>query len=345
METSTNTAKTIDFRIILGEAIKRKRLYYKWLPIVFVVSCLYIICIPREYVTQTAMAPETENSGGGGMLSSLASSVGLDLSAMETSDAITPLLYPDLMNDNGFVASLFDIEVETADGSLKTNYFDYMKSHQESAWWSKVLNQIKSIFKTEQETGPTQFDPYYLSRRDDDVMNSMRNNIVIDIDKKTGVITVSVSAQDKMVCKIMADSVRSRLQEYITLYRTNKARNDFENYKQQAKQLKAEYDEAARLYSDFYDKNMQVTLQSYKSKLADLGNDMQLKYNSYSAMVAQMNLAQTKVQERTPAFTTLIGASVPIKPAKPKRMFFVLGMVFAAAFCLTIYSIKDYMFK
>jgi len=59
-----------------------------------------------------------------------------------------------------------------------------------------------------------------------------------------------------------------------------------------------------------------------------LENDMQLKFNTYTAMQTQLQQAKAKVQERTPAFTLLKGASVPIKPSGPKRMIFVLGMVF-----------------
>ena len=56
-------------------------------------------------------------------------------------------------------------------------------------------------------------------------------------------------------------------------------------------------------------------------------NDMQLKFNAYSTINTQLQAAKAKVQERTPAFTTLKGAAVPIKPAGPKRMLFVFLML------------------
>jgi LPS O-antigen subunit length determinant protein (WzzB/FepE family) len=36
-----------------------------------------------------------------------------------------------------------------------------------------------------------------------------------------------------------------------------------------------------------------------------------------------MEAAKAKVQERTPVFTIIQGAAVPVKPAGPKRMIFV----------------------
>ena len=51
----------------------------------------------------------------------------------------------------------------------------------------------------------------------------------------------------------------------------------------------------------------------------DLENDMQLQYNNYNALNAQVIAAKAKVQEVTPAFTPLQSATVPLGPAGPKR--------------------------
>ena len=70
-------------------------------------------------------------------------------------------------------------------------------------------------------------------------------------------------------------------------------------------------------------------------------NDMQLKFNAYTALSTQLHAAHAKVQERTPAFTILKGAAVPIKPTGPKRMIFVLAMLIFASIGVVIYIIKD----
>ena len=62
-------------------------------------------------------------------------------------------------------------------------------------------------------------------------------------------------------------------------------------------------------------------------------------------MVAQYQAAKAKVQERTPAFTVIKGAAVPIKATGPKRMLFVLGICFITIIVLCIYSIKDLIIK
>ena len=48
---------------------------------------------------------------------------------------------------------------------------------------------------------------------------------------------------------------------------------------------------------------------------------------TYNIISTQLDAAKAKVQERTPAFTILQNATIPAKPAAPKRMIFVLTML------------------
>ena len=86
---------------------------------------------------------------------------------------------------------------------------------------------------------------------------------------------------------------------------------------------------------------MDIVLESYRAKRDDLENDMQLKYNTYSTMNTQLQAAMAKVQERTPAFTLVKGAAVPIMPAGPKRMIFVAAMLFLTILGTALYIAKD----
>lgn len=342
MEQETQTQR-VNYQLVLKEIWKRRKLYFIGLPIVFILSCLYIICIPRTYTSETKMAPEVDSPTSGGALGSIASSFGFDLSEIQTSDAITPLLYPQLIDDNGFVSELFSIKVASQKGDIKTDLYTYYKQYQQYPWWSKVIGGITDLFKTKtlNEKSSAKFDPYVLTKKEDDIMSSIRNSIKISVDKKSGVITIITKAQDALICKTIADSVRGHLQQYITRYRTNKARKDYVYYKNLTEEAKAQYEKARRLYGGYADANTDIVLESFRSKQNDLENDMQLKFNTYSTLNTQLQAAKAKIQEKTPAFTLIQGALVPIKASEPKRMFFVLGMTIFAFVLISIYVLKD----
>jgi uncharacterized protein involved in exopolysaccharide biosynthesis len=93
------------------------------------------------------------------------------------------------------------------------------------------------------------------------------------------------------------------------------------------------------LYASYSDANEDLILQSFKSKQDELENEMQLRYNIYNQSVQQLQMAKAKIQESTPAFTTIQGASVPIKASsRPRSMivvlYILLGIVFDAFWIL-----------
>jgi len=345
-ENSKKNSEIIDLRILIKKIWANRRLFYKVLPVVFVLSCIYIFSIPRYYTSETKLAPEMDNSMAGGALSSLASTFGFDLDNMQTTDAITPLLYPDLMEDNGFVYGLMGIKVVSQDGDITTTYHDYLQKYQKKAWWMYPIKWLRSLLPLEDKGGSKKgYDPYYISMKEDGVYDKARDNIGISIDKKTGVISIEVKAQDALICKTLADSIKDKLQLFITEYRTNKARTDYEYYKKLSADAKQDYEKVRRLYAGMSDATTNVSLRSVELKLEDLENDMQLKFNAYTTINTQLQAAKAKVQDRTPVFTKIKGASVPIKPAGPKRMIFIAAMLIFATFGTAIYIVKDDIFS
>ena len=335
---SDNSVANIDMRYI------NKKLFDHWgwfvsiLPLILILSYLLICSVPRYYTTSTKLAPEIESpKGSGGAMSSIASSLGIDISNIQSTDAITPLLYPELMEDNKFITNLFNIKIITIDNKTKCDYFTYLSKYQKKPWWSRSKkDEIAS------EITP---NPYRLTKGQDRIVQEIRSNIKISVNSKNGVITITTSDQDPLVCKTVTDSLRTILKGYITKYRTDKAKADYAYYYNLTEKAKAKYEQARRKYGQFGDANQDIQLQSYQLQQEELENDMQLKYNEYTTMNTQLQQAAAKIQEKTPVFTLIKGAEVPIKPAGPKRMIFALVMTVLAAFILSVIILRKDIFK
>ena len=149
-------------------------------------------------------------------------------------------------------------------------------------------------------------------------------------------------AQDPVISAAVTDTIQRRLQEYVTLYRTKKARGDLDYAMTLYDEAQKQYLESQRKYADFVDSNADLILQSYKVKRDDLENDMQMKFSLYNQIAQQVQMARARIQEKTPAFTQLQPATVPLKKDAPKRMTITLGYMFFAFILTTIYIlIKD----
>lgn len=321
---------------------KKKVFFYVW-PIVFVLSCIWVLPQPRYYKSSVSLAPEAISGDLSGGLASIASNFGINAGG-GGSDAIYPMLYPELMSSNEFVVKLLDIKITTEDGDICTDYYTYLTKHQKTNWLTQPFNRLKkkiiNYFSSKPKSSLSKekrLNPFMLSEYDNSIVESVKKNITCSIDKKTEVISINVEDQDRLVCAILADSVRQHLQDFITDYRTSKARLDVAHYQQLADSAKADYDKAMAKYSAYCDLNQDIILQTAISERDKLESDMQLKYNTYTAICTQLEVMKAKLQEKTPAFTTLQSATVPIKPAGPKRMLFIIGMEILASICITIY--------
>ena len=190
------------------------------------------------------------------------------------------------------------------------------------------------------------FDPFRLSEETTDVLNEVRDNVECTYSRTTDVVTITVTDNDPLVCALLADSIKEHLQNFITEYRTKKARVDYEHYKALSEDAKVAYDQACQEYSAYVDAHQNPFLQNIKTRQTVLENAMQLKYTIHSAMMTNEQNAMAELQARTPVFTTLTNATVPVKPAGPKRMIFVAVMLFLATIGTVMYlyrkELKDW---
>ena len=299
-----------------------------------VVAIVVSFSIPRIYKSSVTLAPESSVANGITNFSSLAEMVGINLNYGNSSDAIYPEIYPDLIRSNDFMVSLFDVKVTSLDSTISTTYYDYIKNMQKSPWWGLPVKWLMSLFSQEdvgvqpQGDGP---DPFMLTKEQDDVVKAMSANIKCGVDKKTNVISIEVTAQDPLIAATMTEVVRKQLQVFITNYRTNKARADMEYIEGLCDEAFKEYERARKKYSSFSDANMNILLSAYRMKQEELENEVMLKYDTYRQLAEQLQVTKAKVQERTPAFTIVQMASVPLKHSNMKKVvilfvFEVLGM-------------------
>ena len=324
---------------------KHKKLYYKVLCITFILSAIIMLSIPNYYKCTVMLAPEMSGAKSGGALSGLASSFGINLGGANAgADAIVPTHYPDLMNSVTFRASLFPIKIQREGESGSMTYYEYLKDCQKTPWWSEVtngtLNWISSLFSSDRtDTDTIGLNIFRLTEEQSAVIAQIGAKVVCNVDNRTNVITIDVTDQDPLVAATMADSVQKHLQAFITDYRTSKARIDLAYNQKLYKESKARYEEARKRYANFSDANRNVLFENKRSERAELENEMQLQYRTYSQIAAQLQLAEAKVQEETPAFTILQPATVPIHKNGPQRKRNILVFIVLALLATTFYAI------
>ena len=111
------------------------------------------------------------------MASSFGLSIGNGVSA--GSDAITPLLYPDLMKSTDFTTSLFDIKVQRDSDKQAMTYYEYLRDYQKSAWWTGAKKAFFGLIfgSGKGKSGKQDVSPFRLTPEQDGINSAIRPGV------------------------------------------------------------------------------------------------------------------------------------------------------------------------
>lgn len=336
-EDGADEEKEIDLLELAMKLWQQRKKIIVWCCIGAVLGLVVAFSIPREYQTDVTLAPELGNnqkmSGG---LGAMAAMVGLGSSAQAGTDAVNPTLYPDVVSSVPFLVGLFNVPVEDIEGEKVVTLREYIEEDLKAPWWSAVIGLPFKLIglltsDDDEEDDPNKkTDTFQLTKAEDKVVEALRDRITSSVDTKTAVISISVKMQDPLISAVVADTVVYRLQEYITDYRTNKARKDLEYAELLNKEAKDNYYKAQQTYADYLDRNNGLILHSAQTTRERLQNEATLAFNLYNQTSQNVQSAKAKVQENTPVYAIVSPATVPIKPVSPRKALILIGFVFLA---------------
>ena len=317
-----------------------RKLLLKVAGLAIIVGIVIALTTPKQYTVSVTLAPESSKSGGGG-LSGIASMLGVGGFNMGSDvDALNVTLYPDIVSSTPFILDLMDTPVSTIDEEQPdTTLVGYLKEYTSSSLIGtvtslpfKAISGILSLFKSEEEEkeGTNDKSGFQLTKKEFETVKGLRQTIVANVDKKTGVTTVSVTMQDPLVAAIMTDTVVVKLKEHITRYRVAKATDDCNYWEKLYDQRKDEYYKKQKDHAEYADANKNVILESVRIEQARLQNEANLAYQVYSNVANQLQMARAKVQEAKPVFAIVEPATVPLLPSGTSRKMILIGIVFLA---------------
>lgn len=325
----------IDLVTLFHKLIRKRKSLYKAIGAGIIAGAIIGFSLPKTYQVDVSLSPESGVSATSG-LSGIASMFGLgNASAGFGEDALTFNMFPEIVKTNPFVLEMLQIPIQTQKGDCVILY-DYLDT-EKKPWWNHIMGApgiliggIKSFFKEEQKDSIRAIDSFRLTPEQSGRIGMLKKVLEVETDKKSNMTKVTVSLQDPLAAAIVADSAVHKLQEYITDYRTRKAKQDYDFQLSLCEQYKKEYFEAQQEYAKFADANRNVILQTVTSEKERLQKNLTLAEQIYSQSMGQLQVLRGKVQEAKPVFAVVEPATVPLAPASPKKMLIIIAFAFLA---------------
>lgn len=309
----------------------------------------------RTYGVTMTLAPEVQRSGSSS-LNSITAMLGMGgASAGSTSDALNITLFPEICKSTPFLTDLFPVKLtpyvsrENAKNGVKATpvtVFDHLTGADKPKKGLKVWLKNLLSKEEEEEGDESAVNPSQLTKKQAAVARSLSQSISADVDKKTGVTTISVVMDDPLMATQLADTVCRRLQEYVIMYRTQKATDDFNYYVKLADEAHDNLIKAQSAYAASVDYDRNVILQSVNSRRDRLRQEAELASQIYSQMAQQREMARAKIQEEKPVFAVVQPATMPQTPMNSrKKTVLIWGFLGFFLSCAWVGFGKDFLAK
>ena len=257
------------------------------------------LILPKEYEARMLTAAEStaipDNDEALGEL--LAGGIAGETPARY--DALRPSLYPQIFASVPFLDSLSRIFVQPVDGASD------------------------SIFTLREYLEQQHFRLSTPSA--DAFIDELRERISIVPDEKTRTVAVVCRMRDPLVAATVLDSLNRRIHAYITEYRTRRSRAELSAATKVLAQAKERLYSAQEAQAAFEDRNRDLFTGNARKEQTRLRVQTALAKEEYARAVLKEQAARAKVVRVRPVFAVIEPPTVPVRPASPSKLKYMLA--------------------
>jgi len=326
----------------LFQILWKERFLLSGIVIVFFgISAYYVFTKKDEFVSEGLILPElASKSSKLGGLAGLAGLAGLDLGGSgDGTDAFRPDLYPDIIQSTPFFLALFKQTVTTKDNK-RVSFENFY--HQE-------IEENKEISDKKTKKFPVKENGFLvLNRLSEDRIKDLKKRIQAKIDKKSGIINISVKMPDPVVAATLARFSMIYLTDYITHYRTDKQKKNLDFLKEKVDAARGKYYSTQAKKAQYSDQFQLPTirLQSADVQRERIESEYRMSSVFYDELVKKYEEANINFQESIPVFQVLTPPSAPTQKSEPQRaLILLIGLVAGGFFALIIIMMKKQNYK
>lgn len=317
------------------------------LKVTLVFACLGIIVAlfsAKEYTASCTIVPQTGEKGSSSGLGGLAAMAGINLGNMSSGDVLSPKIYPKVLTSVPFQKELMRKQIKFEEYDQPVPLIDYYtaEEYQKFSLTGTILKYtiglpgvIIGAIRGEQPETAVPGDNssiQTLSKQENQCMGILKDKVLINLNEKDGVVTLSAVMPEPLAAAQLASLVQGMLQRYITEFKIEKAQAKLkfieERYTDAKKQFEVKQEELAQ----FRDANRNFASAIAKTTEERLSNEYSVALGVYSELAKQREQANIQVKEDTPIFTIVEPVTVPNERSKPKRSLILVAFTFLGGF-------------
>jgi hypothetical protein len=278
--------------------------------------------MPNEYRAQVRLLPEFSAKSAMGLqqFGALAEIAGIDLADAAEPEAVRPDLYPDVLESRPFLLSILQQPVETVTGEKFPSLFLLLTKPAGLAALLPFSSRMPLPIL------PVADDKLLaLTTEQDDLLTDLRKRIRADIDKQSGVVVIQVEMPDARVSARVAQIGIAYLRQYVTTYRTEKAKQDVAYLAKRQRESQGRYERALQAWSAYQDANRYMATQVARMETKKLADNLTLAEQLNAQLILDYERAQLRMQEAKPVLNVLEPPVVLPRRSSPRRLLITVA--------------------
>jgi len=306
-----------------------KRLWSKRKYIIIVTACfmvlgLFMALFGRPVYTSSCTFVPQMGSKKSSSLSSLAALAGMSMLDLESGSSLSPLIYPQLMENADLQKELLYTKIHFEDWEEPVTLFDfYMNPDYQKmtvpsfiytftyGWPFVLLGELMS--QSEEEfVGNSNSDSSshvtrigYFTDDEYDCLDILFEQISVSVDKKEGYLTLSCQMGEKLAAAELCEAVFNLLEKYITAFKIEKAQQNLEYMQGRYEEVRRDYEAKQMALAEFNDANRGTLSATAQTRRDQLMADYNLSYALFTEMSKQYMQAEMQVKEDQPVLSVV----------------------------------------
>ncbi len=307
----------------------RKIIYYS-VAISFMVGLVISFTSKPKYEASATLLPSVEKDmmGNMGGLGALAGIAGVDIGSMMGGPAsgIPADIYPSVVESYPFKKEIINQKFHFKEYGKSISLYQYVVADTIESFGEKALKYtiklpwtIKNVLKKEAVPDSTDYGVITLSQEEVRAMKAVQEVIIVEVDKKTGLISVSAEAAEPVLVAQLVQKAVDLLQEYVIKYKTKQSRENLDFIQARYDEKKNEYEQARQMFFEYKDQHRNMVSERVDMEFQHLKESYEMLSGIYLSLATQLEQAKITVMEQTPAFTVLEPVKVPLEKSWPKK--------------------------
>ena len=334
----------IDLIALLKTIFSKRVFIFKITLLGAIIGLLVGLLSPTAFNANTTFVLQTSSPKLSGSLGGLASLAGIDLSSGNSGSEIPPSLYPKIISNIPFKASLLKTSLNTSQGII--SYKEYLMNQSPAIgthikkYTIGLPGLLMDAFRGKKTTNAAEVLPYYsLSDEDYTLYKGLDNLVRLETNEKEGYISLSIQDVQPEISAQLTLAATALLQNSIIAYKIENAKALYEFTKNQYDLKKIEFNNLQDSLAFFKEQNINMRSAFMENNLSRLQASYNLVNTVYTELAKQLEQAKIQLSKDTPIFTVIEPVSVPKEKSAPKRglllvIYSFLGLVLSVGWVL-----------